>query len=198
MFAIASTDPFSQLLGWGIIICFGCYVWWKKAKKAVKHNPDTARFPYAHGGMSGHDFRGVLPAEGNKGGAGVHQGETGIGSEGFQVSPIRKVVPMSHELIAFACEKCSTPLQSGIENRGQLSACPRCNSAVTIPWQGTYPAAVAVSGDPTVPVNMRLPGGAGFIANVSRSDAGKMGFTVLGVLLAIVCLIFGGKWRPRA
>jgi hypothetical protein len=56
---------------------------------------------------------------------------------------------------------------------------------------------VAVSGDPTVPVSMRLPGGAGFQTNVSRSDDGKMGFTVLGALLAIVCVLFGIKWNGR-
>jgi hypothetical protein len=194
MFATASTDPFSPLFGWGIIL-FGCYLLWKKFKKASKNKPDTPPFPPAQGGRGGHDFHGVPPTGG---GGGDRPEETGYGSEGYQVSPVRKGFPMKRALIQFPCEKCREPLEIGMNKGGTLSTCPECDSVIRVPRRSHSPAAGADSDDPTVPVSMTLPGGGGFQTNMSRSDATKMGFTVLGALLAIVCVLFGIKWNGRA
>jgi hypothetical protein len=186
----ASADPVSQLFGWGVIIV-GCYFLWKKYKKTAKSNPSTPQFPTAHGG---HEYRGAPPAGG---GGGIRPEESGCGSEGYQGSPVSKGFPMKRALIQFECEKCREPLEIGVKKGGTLSTCPECDSVIRVPRHSHFPAG-EVSGDPTVPVSMTLPGVGGFQTNVSRSDAGKMGFTVLGVLLAIVCVIFGGKWGGRA
>jgi hypothetical protein len=101
-------------------------------------------------------------------------------------------------LVSFECEKCRVPLEIEAEHVGKQRKCPECRSGIVIPCPSTHPASGTASSNPTVPVNMRLPGGAGFQANVSRSDAGKLAFTFLGALLAIVGIFFGIKWNRRA
>jgi hypothetical protein len=105
---------------------------------------------------------------------------------------------MSNNLVHFECKHCTSKLVTPSAKRGDMVQCPACNANIRVPRKKRRQPPSPSSQDPTVPVQMSIPGGPSFKGEVSRSDAGKMGFTFLGALLAIICFIFGIKASNRS
>ena len=110
---------------------------------------------------------------------------------------------MDKELIKFACEACAAPLEIEAEKGGRLITCPDCAARILVPMprRRSGPAQqrrCQRPHNPTVPVKLGLPGGPGMEAQVSRQDAGKLAFTFLGAILAIVGVIFGIRMAKKS
>jgi hypothetical protein len=103
-----------------------------------------------------------------------------------------------NELIDFDCEVCNTPLEIKRKEAGKQTTCPVCDGTIRVPVVpfSKFPE-VSAARDPNGSVRVGLPGGPGFQAEVSRSDAGKLAFTCLGGLLALFGVIFGFRMRGK-
>jgi hypothetical protein len=110
------------------------------------------------------------------------------------------------DVITFACGSCHELLSVQAEYAGETAECPLCKGISQIPMQTPLYIAqlmmhkqILESYDPSVNMKIGLPGGAEFNGQVSRSDAGKMGFTVAGAALAMVGAIFGiNLWNQQS
>src|SRR5438270_88884 len=103
------------------------------------------------------------------------------------------------ELIAFDCDVCKAPLEIKRKQQGKQCACPDCGSSILVPMVSISQSPDgSLAHSPTVGVQMGLPGGPGFKANVSGADSGKLAFTFLGGLLAIVGLFLGFRMGSRS
>jgi len=89
-------------------------------------------------------------------------------------------------VIEFDCQVCKSPLEVNGKRKNRVCVCPDCGSTTKI-----IPITTLAETDPSVDVQLGLPGGACLKTNVSRSDSGKMAFTFLGALLALVGLFTG-------
>jgi hypothetical protein len=103
---------------------------------------------------------------------------------------------VGNQLITFSCGACRTPLHVRTHELmayGGLAECPSCRTInqVQTPRHLTH-------NDPSVGMSIGMPGGPEFKSEVSRSDAGKMGFTILGAAIAVGAAILGIKLSNRS
>jgi hypothetical protein len=94
------------------------------------------------------------------------------------------------ELVLFDCKACRALLGIEYRHQGQMATCPVCKSSVPVP-------VAPPETDPTVDMQVSLPGGPGFSGTVSRSDSGKLAFTILGGLLTVTGVILGVRIRGK-
>ena len=108
---------------------------------------------------------------------------------------------MANELVSFRCGYCDTPLDVDYQYliaHGNRASCVNCKGVTEVTV--VNPAAnMQRYDDPSVNMRIGMPGGPGFESQVSRSDAGKIGFTAAGAAIAIVGAIFGiNLWNRRS
>src|SRR6516162_4852095 len=104
---------------------------------------------------------------------------------------------MANDIITFACRSCHKLLDMPTKCGGTKASCPLCHSITPVPMQTPQDLQLCedeefeLCEDPSVHLEMGVPGGITLESEVSRSDAGKLAFTLLGGLIAIAAALVG-------
>jgi hypothetical protein len=110
---------------------------------------------------------------------------------------------MSH-MIEFSCPVCREELEINPRSAGKEKQCPECNTPIRVPRVSparNRPSERSRRDKKSVKVRMGIANLGGLETTVSKQDAGRMGHTFVGGIIAllgvIVCAMLGLRMHKK-